>query len=523
MMRKYTYVWRSWLPWMFVALFAFMLTSLTMGCPSPTSNESLVETQPEKTTESTPEEPASSESTPEEPASSESTPEEPVSNPEEAATPEESATPEEKAGVEPVKEADGSSQEAAPEPTNEGSPEVITEPTGPDPVVKITEPAANAVLTGRFTLKVDATVGGGLSIDRVEVYVDNSKIDEKATSPFEFDINSSAYEDGDRRIKAIAFSTGLKQGLSELTVKFSNKGPKIAFVKPSPSSAVSAAFDVEVTVADPAGVKTGSVKLNVDGTTMAWTSSANGVYKATVNPSGKPYDSLPMEVVAENNNNLTSSAILWVSHDPAPGPKTLGQECNNADAQQRCIVGHSCLLISFVNPKSVCYKNCVVGGPLTVCPIVPGKSTQCEPAQTGTTRGACLNADRPTGTLFSKCGGAIACNQGMVCTGAGTGDSFCLQSCPASDYNKPCATQGYQCLRTTSSNSCTTDAQCPTGLKCVSGKCETGVCVERCQGTCTTDKDCVAGQTCTNGTCSTPYCISYGACRSISGVGSICI
>ncbi len=518
MRRKYNR--RLLLPWMFTALFALAFAFLAVGCPAGMNNEVAVETQPEKAAETTPEEPATSEVQPEK--TTETNPEE-AATPEEAVAPEEVATPEEKAGSEPVKEADGSAQESAPEPTTEGTPEVITEPTGPDPVVKITEPAANAVLTGRFTLKVDATVGGGLSIDRVEVYMDNNKIDEKATGPFEFEITSSAYDDGDRKIKAVAFSTGLKQGSSEITVKFSNKGPKITFVKPAANAAVTAAFDVEVTVDDPAGIKAGSVKLNVDGTNVAWTSTTNGVYKATVNPSGKPFDSLPMEVTAENNNNLPSSAILWVSHDPAPGPKTLGQECNNADAQQRCIAGHSCLLISFINPKSVCYKNCVVGGPLTVCPIVTGKSTQCEPAQTGTTRGACLNADRPAGTLFSKCGGAVACNQGLVCTGAGTGDSFCLQSCPASDYNKACATQGYQCLRTTSSSSCTTDSQCPAGLKCLNGTCETGVCVELCQQSCTTDANCVAGQTCTNGKCSTPYCISYGICRTISGVGSVCI
>jgi Cys-rich repeat protein len=78
-------------------------------------------------------------------------------------------------------------------------------------------------------------------------------------------------------------------------------------------------------------------------------------------------------------------------------------------------------------------------------------------------------------------------------------------------------------LRTTSSTSCTTDSQCPAGLKCLNGTCETGVCVELCQQSCTTDANCVAGQTCTNGKCSTPYCISYGICRTISGVGSVCI
>ncbi|MCB9643137.1 MAG: hypothetical protein H6728_08685 [Myxococcales bacterium] len=513
-MRKHT--WKSLLPWMLTALFTLTLTRLTTGCTPGVTNEGAVEAKAEVQTEPKTE--------PQTEPKTETTAEEPAAElaPEEVATPEEPAAPEEKVS-EPIAESLDGSTELSPEKTGETTPEPTNEPTGAAPTVKITEPAANAVVTGKVVVKVDATVAAPTTIDSVSLYIDDKKIDEKTRAPYEFELSSEVYNDGDRKIKAVATTTGLREGSDEITLKFSNNGPKITFVKPVASASVNAAFDIEVTVTDIAGVKAGTVKLNVDGTVVAWTSTTGGTYKATFDPSSKPFDSLPMEVSAENVNGKMSSSILWVSHDPAAGPKLLGEECDNSSPQKRCVADHACLTISFINPKSVCYKNCVVGGPLTVCPIVPGKSTQCEPSQTGTTRGACLNADRPPGTLFSKCGGAVTCNSGFVCTGAGTGDSFCLQTCPSTDYNKPCATQGYTCLRTTSTGSCSTDSQCASGLKCVNGTCETGVCVEKCQHACTTDTDCVAGQTCTSGKCSAPYCISYGTCRSIGGVGTICI
>ncbi len=389
----------------------------------------------------------------------------------------------------------------ASEPIVETPKEEIPEPRGPEPTVSITKPADGDFVKGLITIEVDATVAAGPVIDRVELLIDGKKVDVTSTSPYSFSYDTKALKDGEHTIAAVAYTDWLKSKKAEIKVKSANFGPTITFVKPGVNPSVTAKFDIEVTVTDNIGLKTGGVELYINGAKVAWTST--NPYKVSYDPTSLPYDSFPIEVKAENTQGVKSSLIKWMIFDPPAGPKKSGEECDETDPTKRCAANHSCLLIGGQGSKKTCYLNCFIGGLPGQCPPITGKKVQCIVSWQGTVRGTCQAFEPAPGSLYSKCGGGQACNDSNhVCVGATTGGtSYCLKKCSGSGAT--CPDPGYLCVPLSSGG---------------------GACIEKCQSSCKTTADCATGQTCKSGTCAGTACGNYGSCTSLSGLSDkICI
>jgi hypothetical protein len=446
-------------------------------------------------------------------------------------------TPVEKAGepkTEPL--ADAQEPPTRPEPPVRPEPpapdvdvkEVIPEPSGPVPTVKITEPTDKAVVSDSITIKVDANVATGATIASVSLKIDGLDLHKWTQAPYEFPYSTLSLKDGKHTLTAIAITDLGQQAKQDIEINVANKGPEIKVVSPTASQGVSQSFTIEVNVTSTQGVKAGSVKLEVDGTPLAWTQTTP-TYKATFDPKNLPFDSFPISISAEDTTGKKATEELWVIHEPSVGTKKAGEECDNTDPQKRCVKDHSCLQFGAATTPT-CQANCVVGATPGTCGVVNGKQYVCQVAFQGTTRGVCAEGPPKPGQLYSACGNlnnqkcttsadcsspeqcvngfcTVPCLNGLLCVGAqrrpdGRLISFCVKSC------------------TTPNTACTGDP----GFMCVGLQGGGGACIEQCGQACTADSQCSRGQTCKNKVCSTPFCPNYGACISITGLSSrVCI
>jgi DNA-binding beta-propeller fold protein YncE len=73
------------------------------------------------------------------------------------------------------------------------------------PTVSITNPKAGDTIRLQATIKAEATDKEG--IDRVEFYVDGTKVGEDTSNPYEYSWDATAVEDGERQIKVRAYDT----------------------------------------------------------------------------------------------------------------------------------------------------------------------------------------------------------------------------------------------------------------------------------------------------------------------------
>jgi phosphodiesterase/alkaline phosphatase D-like protein len=99
--------------------------------------------------------------------------------------------------------------------------------------VTITEPGQGETVSGTVTIAASAAVSSAaadigrtsaLSIAKVEFYIDNSKIAEDTTAPYETQWDTTAVSDGSHAIKAVATDQDGNSSQDEITVTVSNTG-----------------------------------------------------------------------------------------------------------------------------------------------------------------------------------------------------------------------------------------------------------------------------------------------------------
>lgn len=479
-----------------------------------------------------------------------------------AATPEPKAEPQAEPGAEPKAEPSAPDEpgivEAKPEPRpeplvpdepakteppaldagpKETPKEEVPEPIGPAPTVAFTEPQANAIVSDTISIKVDATVTGA-QIAKVDLFLDGNPIHTWSTAPFEHVWNSTGVKDGKHKLLAVATTNLGKKGQAEIEITTANSKPEITFVSPTASAGVLTSFDIEVKVTSVLGIKAGSVKLEVEGVPIAWTQTMP-TYKASFDPKGKAYGSFPIYVVAEDTAGEKAEKEIWVIHEPPVGTKKANEECDDSDANKRCIKDHSCVPLTGVPGKLTCQKHCTVGGATSQCPLTGGKQYICQVAFQNTTRGVCAEGPPQPGQIYSRCSDVrnIKCKSNLDCNSN--------ERCVAPDSTKPTELKcivpclgnllcvGAQRDPQTGSlisfclNRCTVPGQACTaepGFTCVGLQGGGGACIEQCGQACTADANCAKNQKCQNGTCSAPFCQNYGQCLNVTGLNSkICI
>ncbi len=112
------------------------------------------------------------------------------------------------------------------EPENRSYSNVIENQTGgdftgyPPPSVSITSPIFGSILKGTVAIEADASSASGIS--KVEFYIDNSKIGEDTSQPYEYSWNTTADPDGLHEIKVIAQNVKGQTSQDQVNIRVNN-------------------------------------------------------------------------------------------------------------------------------------------------------------------------------------------------------------------------------------------------------------------------------------------------------------
>ncbi|UZN23580.1 S8 family serine peptidase [bacterium 3DAC] len=151
------------------------------------------------------------------------------------------------------------------------------------PSVSITSPEDGSTLSGNVTVTVSASDNVGVS--KVELYVNDDLYATDTTSPYEFVIDTSKYDDGEYTITAKAYDSAGNSAESSIKVTFSNSSdteednvaPSVTITSPDDGSSVrGSAVYVYFSVSDNVGVK--SVEVYVDGSLYTSEEVSDGDY-----------------------------------------------------------------------------------------------------------------------------------------------------------------------------------------------------------------------------------------------------
>lgn len=126
------------------------------------------------------------------------------------------------------------------------------------PSVKVIYPVDGAEVCGK--LNVEAAASDDVGIDRVEFYVDGTKIGSTKVSPYQVNWDSTAVSDGQHLIKSVAYDSAGQPAQDKAYVKVANSGkcdnvPSVKFTSPAPGTkAVKGTVSLKATASDDVGV-----------------------------------------------------------------------------------------------------------------------------------------------------------------------------------------------------------------------------------------------------------------------------
>lgn len=84
-----------------------------------------------------------------------------------------------------------------------------------DPVVNITSPSDGATVSGSTT--ITASASDDVSVNKVEFYIDNTKVGEDTSSPYQYSWNLSYETNGSHNLKAIAYDSSNNSAIDDDT------------------------------------------------------------------------------------------------------------------------------------------------------------------------------------------------------------------------------------------------------------------------------------------------------------------
>jgi subtilisin family serine protease len=154
--------------------------------------------------------------------------------------------------------------------TFNSNPEKPTPDTNP-PTVKITYPADGATVSGKITVKVNAT--DDKAVSKVELYKDNKLFATKTSSPYEFTWDTTTDPNGPHTLKAKAYDTSNNTAESNLiTVNVNNptldkSPPTVKISSPRNRALVSGTTQIKVTASDDTGIA--KIEIYIDNNLVA--------------------------------------------------------------------------------------------------------------------------------------------------------------------------------------------------------------------------------------------------------------
>lgn len=206
--------------------------------------------------------------------------------------------------------------------TNEVSISVRVDNTAP--FVNITNPQDGVYVKGTITIQATAT--SQLGVSRVEFYVDNNKIGEDTSSPYEISWNTSNVSDGSHVLKAKAYDIAGNSRESEvINVIVDNTLPSVSITSPTNNSVIDGIVTIEVNANDNFEVL--KVEFYVDN---------NNIGEDTESPYEKSWD-------FDNLSYSTSHVITAKAYDKAGNVSSHSINITIGDTKAP--------EITFINPK----------------------------------------------------------------------------------------------------------------------------------------------------------------------------
>lgn len=125
------------------------------------------------------------------------------------------------------------------------------------PTVNITNLQNGSTVYGTsLAVYVDANKGYEKTIQKAELYINNSKLLEDTTAPFSFTIDTTKYPDGNISIRAVAYDIRNNQGSKQITVYVKNKDdpPTVTITYPQNNTTVGGTVTIQVEALDDRGI-----------------------------------------------------------------------------------------------------------------------------------------------------------------------------------------------------------------------------------------------------------------------------
>ena len=131
------------------------------------------------------------------------------------------------------------------------------------PQVSILDPGE---LSGTVILTADASDESG--VERVEFYLDGEHVFTDYSAPFEWNVDTTAYVDGDYKLTTEAFDLSGNHAVDESKLGFKNKkafgAPMVEILSPADGAKVTGEIKVDVLISDPDGIFKATLYADID-------------------------------------------------------------------------------------------------------------------------------------------------------------------------------------------------------------------------------------------------------------------
>lgn len=191
---------------------------------------------------------------------------------------------------------------------NYQTPVIVDDP----PNVSFSSPANGSTVLGRITIAADASDDNGIS--KVEFFIDGSLLASDTASPYQADINTASYINGEHEFKAIAWDNANQQTATVISVLLNNPVvdtaiPTVSIKKPGtdPTDWNSGNMQIEAEAADNIGVVKIEIYIN---DTLAASETAESIARTWKYFPGVGEYELKIKAYDEAGNIGQSSLII---------------------------------------------------------------------------------------------------------------------------------------------------------------------------------------------------------------------
>jgi len=194
------------------------------------------------------------------------------------------------------------------------------------PSVNITSPSNGATVSGTVTIAASATDNVGVT--KVEFYINNNKVGEDTSSPYEYSWNTTGYSNGTYSLKAIAYDAAGNSAVdndTSVTVSNSSSGdttpPSVNITSPSNGATVSGTVTIAASATDNVGVTKVEFYIN-DNKVGEDTSSPYEYSWNTTGYSNGTYSLKAIAYDAAGNSAVDNDTSVTVSNSQASNCQT---------------------------------------------------------------------------------------------------------------------------------------------------------------------------------------------------------